>query len=283
MLGADVVVAELQRLPQRQLQDLLGAGRERDVPRGRRATLADDLFNLLADGLEADAQRLERLGRDTLALVDEAQEDVLGADVVVVEEPGFFLGQDDHSASPVGEPFEQVLPPASRGIRGETLQPTRPHDAAGERWRGLLNPIARGAVLTVLRLWITYPDSSSGASSDSSVSWRRSSWGSTPTVSSIRPAAPSGCSTAAEEEVDGHDLGFPLGLRRSACLVEDRYQLGAQARHPPRPRPRPLPSATSWSTRARTVGRLEPSLTSTWQPTPSPSRTRPRRMCSVPM
>ena len=73
VLGADVVVAELQRLAQRQLEDLLGAGRERDVPGGRRATLADDLLDLLADGLEADAQRLERLGRDTLALVDEAR------------------------------------------------------------------------------------------------------------------------------------------------------------------------------------------------------------------
>jgi hypothetical protein len=32
VLGADVVVAELQRLAQRQLQHLLGPRRERDVP-----------------------------------------------------------------------------------------------------------------------------------------------------------------------------------------------------------------------------------------------------------
>ena len=32
VLGADVVVAELQRLAQRQLQHLLGSGREGDVP-----------------------------------------------------------------------------------------------------------------------------------------------------------------------------------------------------------------------------------------------------------
>ena len=31
VLGADVVVAELQRLAERQLEHLLGAGRERDV------------------------------------------------------------------------------------------------------------------------------------------------------------------------------------------------------------------------------------------------------------
>jgi hypothetical protein len=39
--------------------------------------------------------------------VDEAEEDVLGADVVVVEEARFLLGEDHHPASPVSEAFEQ--------------------------------------------------------------------------------------------------------------------------------------------------------------------------------
>ena len=81
VLGADVVVAELQRLAQRQLEDLLGARRERDVPGRRRAALADDLLDLAAHGLERDAQALERLGRDAFALVDQPEQDVLGADV----------------------------------------------------------------------------------------------------------------------------------------------------------------------------------------------------------
>src|SRR4029079_399933 len=38
VLGADVVVAELQRFAQRQLEHLLGAGGEGDVPGRRRAT-----------------------------------------------------------------------------------------------------------------------------------------------------------------------------------------------------------------------------------------------------
>src|SRR5207237_38451 len=41
VLGADVVVAELQRLAQGQLEHLLGAGREGDVAGGRAAALAD--------------------------------------------------------------------------------------------------------------------------------------------------------------------------------------------------------------------------------------------------
>src|SRR5690606_18182173 len=95
----------------RQLEDLLGAGRERDVTRRRRPALADDLLDLLAHRLERDAERLERLGRNSLTLVDEAEEDVLGPDVVVVEEASLLLGQHDHPTGPVGETFEHLVPP----------------------------------------------------------------------------------------------------------------------------------------------------------------------------
>jgi hypothetical protein len=46
VLGADVVVAELEGLSQRQLQDLLGPGGEGDVAARRRTALADDLLDL---------------------------------------------------------------------------------------------------------------------------------------------------------------------------------------------------------------------------------------------
>ncbi len=106
VLGADVVVAELQRLTQGELQHLLGTRRERDVPRRRLLALADDLLDLAAHALQGDAQRLERLGGYALTLVDEAEQDVLGADVVVVEHPGFFLSQDDDPTGTVGESLE---------------------------------------------------------------------------------------------------------------------------------------------------------------------------------
>ena len=38
--------------------------------------------------------------------MDQAQEDVLGPDVVVVEHAGFFLSQNHHTAGPVGKPLE---------------------------------------------------------------------------------------------------------------------------------------------------------------------------------
>ncbi|VEH93125.1 Protein of uncharacterised function (DUF3170) (plasmid) [Tsukamurella tyrosinosolvens] len=124
VLGADVVVAELQRLAQRELQDLLGTGREGDVARRGLLPLPDDLLDLAAHSLQGDAQRFEGLGRHAFTLMDQAQEDVLGADVVVIEHPGFFLRQDDDAASAVGEPLEHGhfphIPVTSGNGRGRT-------------------------------------------------------------------------------------------------------------------------------------------------------------------
>jgi hypothetical protein len=38
----------------------------------------------------------------------QAEQDVLGPDVVVVEHPGLFLCQDHHPTRPVGEPLKHV-------------------------------------------------------------------------------------------------------------------------------------------------------------------------------
>ena len=85
-------------------------------PLGERPALADDLLDLAAYGLQGDAERLERLRGDAFALVDQPEQDVLGADVVVVEEPRFFLRQDHDPAGPIGEPFEQLRASRSGGF-----------------------------------------------------------------------------------------------------------------------------------------------------------------------
>src|SRR4029078_4615142 len=102
--------------------DLLGPGREGDVPGRRLLALADDLLDLGPDGLQRDAERLQGLGRDAFTLVDEAEQDVLGADVVVVEHPGLFLGQDDNSPRAVGEPLEHVSALLTRAV-GQVERP----------------------------------------------------------------------------------------------------------------------------------------------------------------
>ena len=102
VFGADVVVTQLQRLTQRQFEHLFGARGEGDVATGGRTALADDLLDLAADRLKGDT--------DTLTLVDQAKQNVLGPDVVVVEQAGFFLSQDDDPTGPVCESLEHVAP-----------------------------------------------------------------------------------------------------------------------------------------------------------------------------
>ena len=71
-------------------------------------TLADDLNDLAADGFEVDAETFERASGDAFTLVDQPEKDVLGADVVVVEETRLFLGEDDDPPGPVCESLEHV-------------------------------------------------------------------------------------------------------------------------------------------------------------------------------
>ena len=110
VLGADVLVAELQGLAQRVLQHLLGARGERDVPARRLRAAADDVDDLAAHGLQRNAHGLQGLRRDAVALADEAQQDVLGADVIVVELACLVLRQDDDAPGAVGEPLEHHSP-----------------------------------------------------------------------------------------------------------------------------------------------------------------------------
>ena len=106
VLGADVAVAELQSLAQRELEHLLGPRREGRRAARRGAGHADRLFDLLADGLEGDPQGLEGLRGNALALVDQPEENVLGADEAVIEQARFLLRQHQHPPCPVGETFE---------------------------------------------------------------------------------------------------------------------------------------------------------------------------------
>jgi len=49
---------------------------------------------------------LKGFGRDPLALVDEAEKNVLGTDEAVIEQARFLLRQHQHPPCPVREAFE---------------------------------------------------------------------------------------------------------------------------------------------------------------------------------
>ena len=106
VLGADVVVAELEGLAHGELEDLLAARREGDVAGGGGLSLADDLNDLAAHGVQGDIHGLQGLGGHSLALVDEAEKEVLGADVVVVQGPRLVLREHDDASGAVGKAFK---------------------------------------------------------------------------------------------------------------------------------------------------------------------------------
>src|SRR4029077_7094469 len=113
---------------QRELQDLLRARRERDLAGRDLVALADDPRDLRPHFLHGDVERLEYPRRKTLFLAEQSEQDVLGADVVVLERPGLVLCEDDHLASPFGKAFEHVtltlLPSRTTAVGRYELRPS---------------------------------------------------------------------------------------------------------------------------------------------------------------
>ena len=138
VLGPDVVVPELERLAQRQLEHLLRPRRERDVPRPGASPPWPMISSTRARVRSSvDPERGQGRRRDAVALVDQPEEEVLGADVVVVEQARLFLGQDDHPPGPVGEAFEhrQKLSRPRQPAVHQLLEPRCATPGAGGRSR----------------------------------------------------------------------------------------------------------------------------------------------------
>ena len=160
MLRTDVVMAQLQGLAQAQLEDALGTRGEGNVALDRLLALADDLDDGGADGLALDLHRLQGLGGDALTLGDQAEQQVLRADVVVLETASLVLREHDDPASAVGKAFEHASPhftgQALRRARRtpvpvDWLQPTESSRAvrALSPWaqgRGRGRSVARGRI-----------------------------------------------------------------------------------------------------------------------------------------
>lgn len=106
VLRADVVVTELLGLSKREFQDLLGPGRERDVAWVGGLAPSDDLFHLPAHRFQRDTQRCERLCPDVLSFMKKPEQEMLCADVVVVQLARFCLGKNNDPTGPIREPFE---------------------------------------------------------------------------------------------------------------------------------------------------------------------------------
>ncbi len=118
VLGADVVVAQRQRLAQRELEHLLRARRERDLTGRDLVALADDARDLGAHLFDRDVERLQDARSKPLLFAQQAEQDVLRADVVVLQRARLVLGEDDDLSGPFCEAFEQNPRPPFVGNRG---------------------------------------------------------------------------------------------------------------------------------------------------------------------
>ena len=108
MLRADVVVAEAARLVDGQLDDALGARGQPDLTDDRAIAAADDELDGGPDLGQLDVHVLEHARGDTLALAHEPEQQVLRADVVVVEPLRFVLSQGQDLARAIREFVEAI-------------------------------------------------------------------------------------------------------------------------------------------------------------------------------
>ena len=108
VLRADVVVAQPAGLVDGQLDDALGARRQPDLAHDRSIAPADDELDRGADLGQLDVHVLEDARGHTLALADEAQEQMLRADVVVVEPLRLVLSKRQDLACAISELVEPI-------------------------------------------------------------------------------------------------------------------------------------------------------------------------------
>ena len=94
------------------IQRFLGAGAMGYVCSAIDNTIDETVaLKILSAPVQEDPEGFERLGGDALPLMDEPEEDVLRSDVIVVEQAGLLLGEDDDPPGSIGEALEHV--PAS--------------------------------------------------------------------------------------------------------------------------------------------------------------------------
>ena len=108
VFGADVVVAQASRLINGELDDLLGPWGEADFANDRALAPTDDELNRLANLGQLNVEVLEDLRRNAFTLADKAEQQVLCADVVVVEALRLVLGERQHLAGAIREAIEAV-------------------------------------------------------------------------------------------------------------------------------------------------------------------------------
>ena len=108
VLRADVVVTQTAGFVDGQLDDTLSAWGQSDLAHHRTIPAADDELDRGPDLGQLDVHVLEHARGHTLALPDETQEQVLRADVVVIEPLRLVLGECQDLARAIRELVEPI-------------------------------------------------------------------------------------------------------------------------------------------------------------------------------
>ena len=123
MLGAYVVVAQRQRFAQREFQHFLGARREGDLPLRLVLALTHDAGDFTAHLFQVDFEGAQHPCRHPVGFAQESEEEVLRANVVVVEHPSLFLSQDYDLTGSLCEPLKHhCLSPITGRSSQQTLR-----------------------------------------------------------------------------------------------------------------------------------------------------------------
>ena len=123
VLGADVIVIQISGFLDGVFDDFFGAGGLGQLAHGDHVGSAfDELFDFEADFSQVDIEVFEHIGTDAGAFLDEAEEDVLGPDIFVVEALGFLVGEGHDLAGSVGKSFKHGGSSPSWVVRPATQQ-----------------------------------------------------------------------------------------------------------------------------------------------------------------
>src|SRR5436305_14110058 len=108
------MMVEMSRFINSEFQHMLGAWCETDFTRHEPIPTANDAFDGLASPLEIDTQAREHVTGHAFSLPDQAKQEMLGADVVVLEALRFFLSDLHDFSSSLGEPVKARSPLPTR-------------------------------------------------------------------------------------------------------------------------------------------------------------------------
>src|SRR5208337_791752 len=132
MFGSNVIVAQVAGLVHRVLDHLLGTGRQRQSAQGHFiGTRLQELFHFKAYSSEIDVEILQHVGGYSAPLLYQSEQDMLGADVFVVEPLCFLIGKLHDFSGAISKTFMHRYNPST--TRRDTPRKPPPTTAAKHR------------------------------------------------------------------------------------------------------------------------------------------------------